>query len=251
MRLPARRFSIRMGFMEIVGDIRNLPALDREAIHVWGVHVPEMHDRLDALQAFLSENEREKASRFKRRADRISSVTARGALRVLLSAYTGIPPAGISFEYSENGKPHVQDSDVSFNVSHSADWIVLAFGRNRNIGVDVEKIKQDINVEAIAERYFAAAEIDLIANATDKHTVFFQLWARKEAYVKARGEGLFKGLHHFEVPVENGVLPDNAKRDGWFFLHLESGPKYASAIVTDQPASSVPCYEFGGLKWES
>lgn len=249
--------------METVADIRKLPELGEDAIHIWGVHVPDVLDRLDALHAMLSVKEQEKAARFHRDVDRQSSIAARGALRTLLSGYTGILAADIKFSYSENGKPHLVPQaarlpgsgdesrraacgTVSFNVSHSADWVVLAFGRNRNIGVDVEKIKWEMDVQAIAARYFSAEEQALIERAKDRHTVFFQLWSRKEAYVKATGSALFRELSSFAVPLE-----ENGEKDGWIFRRLEAGSKYAAAVVTDKPLASVPCYDFGGLKWDS
>jgi len=225
--------------MEIVVDIRNLPELGEDTIHVWGVHVSDTLDQLNALHGLLSEKEQEKAARFRQDADRESSIAARGALRVLLSGYTGIPAAEIEFNYSENGKPHVIDIDIDFNVSHSSDWVVLAFGRNRNIGVDVEKIKWDMDVAAIASRFFATEEVLQIEGADDEHTAFFQLWAHKEAYVKACGSTLFQELGH-----------ESAIKEGWIFHRLEAGSKYSAAVVTDKKLGSVPCYDFGGLKWQ-
>lgn len=235
--------------METIDDIRNLPALTTDSIHVWGVLVPDMLDRLDVLHHVLSAKEQEKAARFHRDADRQSSIAARGALRILLSGYTGIPAADIVFDYSDNGKPHLvppASSRVSFNVSHSADWVVLAFGLDRNIGVDVEKIKWEMDVQAIAARYFSAEEQALIENAADQPTVFFQLWARKEAYIKACGSTLFRELNTFAAPME-----ECAEKNGWIFHRLEAGSKYAAAVVTDKKLASVPCYDFGGLKWDS
>ncbi len=252
--------------MESIADIRQLPDLGEETIHIWGVHVPDVLDRLDTLHSTLCTEEREKAARFFRESDRQSSIAARGALRILLSGYTGLPATGIEFNYSENGKPSFvppassrlsgeqlgrQDAcdTISFNVSHSGEWVVLAFGRNRNIGVDVEKIKRGMDVLAIATRYFAPEEITLIDDAEDQHDMFFQLWARKEAYVKALGSGLFQELNRFSVPVENGALPEIGEKDGWIFHRLEAGSKYAAAVVTDKETARVPCYDFGGLEW--
>jgi 4'-phosphopantetheinyl transferase len=240
-------------FMETIPDIRQLPELGEDSIHIWGIHVPGILDRLDALYAVLSAREQEKASRFRRETDRESSIAARGALRTLLSGYTGIPASGIDFHYSENGKPHlaVGGVEIDFNVSHSVDWVVLAFGRDRNIGVDVEKIKWEMDVMSIASRFFAPTEVALVENAADKHTMFFQLWARKEAYVKASGSGIFQGLGNFSVPMAGGALPEKAEQDGWIFQRLEAGSKYAAAVVTDKGLASVPCYDFGGLEWDS
>jgi 4'-phosphopantetheinyl transferase len=240
-------------FMETIEYIRQLPELSENMIHIWGVYVPDMLDRVDALRNVLCERERKKAARFRREADRSSSIAARGALRILLSGYTGIPAAEIGFQYSETGKPFIamDGSEVDFNVSHSNDWVVLAFGRDCNIGVDVEKIKRDTDVIQIASRFFAPEEVALIKQAEDKHAVFFQLWARKEAYVKARGSGLFRGLSSFSVPINGNKLPECGQKDGWYFHRLEAGSKYAAAVVTDRAVAGVPCYDFGGLKWES
>lgn len=236
--------------------MNELPGLGGDTIHIWSVHVPGVLDRLDALHGFLSAKEREKAARFHRDADRQSSIAARGALRVLLSSYTGTPAAEIEFQYSENGKPSLappsrQDTadGVSFNVSHSGDWVLLAFGQNRNIGVDVEKIKWKMDVKSIAARYFAPEEIALIENADDAHSMFFQLWARKEAYVKACGSALFRELGSFSVPVSGNALPDRGEKEGWIFRRLEIDSKYAAAVVTDREVASIPCYGFGGLEW--
>jgi len=266
--------------METISDIRMLPELDDDLIYIWGVHVPDILDRLDSLQALLSPKEQEKAARLHRKSDHQSSIAARGALRVLLSGYTGIPAVDIEFQYSENGKPHLvpavpsrsrsrtadcqsarrlpagqgrQDAcdTVSFNLSHSGDWVVLAFGRNRNIGVDVEKIKGTADVESIAFRYFAPEEIALIENAADAQAMFFQLWACKEAYVKACGSTLFSELGSFSVPIDNGELPEVGETNGWIFHRLEVDPEYAAAVVTDQRLASVPCYDFGGLEWDN
>jgi 4'-phosphopantetheinyl transferase len=233
-------------FMKTIADIRKLPELGEDTIHIWGIHVPDMLDRLDALQVILSEKEQAKAVRFKRDADRHSSVAARGALRILLSGYTGISAAEIKFDYSENGKPHVFNSDIDFNVSHSDEWVVLAFGKNRNIGVDIEKIKTEMDVEGIAARFFTPEEIELLKAAADKPALFFRIWARKEAYVKACGSTLFSELNRFSVPIKQ-----SGEKDGWYFHHLEAGSKYAAAVVTDKPLVSMPCYDFGGMKWDS
>jgi 4'-phosphopantetheinyl transferase len=233
-------------FMETISEIEQLPALSADVIHIWGVHVSDMQDRIGALYDVLCEKEQQKAARFYRDSDRHSSIVARGALRILLSAYTGIPATEINFHYSETGKPHVKGSDVDFNVSHSSEWVVLAIGCNRQIGVDIEMIKREMDVMSVASRYFTSEEIALIEKAEDRHMTFFQLWARKEAYVKACGSTLFRELSSFAVPTE-----EQGEKDGWYFHRLEAGSKYAAAVVTDKKPATMPCYDFGGLKWDS
>ncbi|HSR88308.1 MAG TPA: 4'-phosphopantetheinyl transferase superfamily protein [Pontiella sp.] len=232
--------------MKTVDNICNLPPLDAGTIQIWGANVREMLGQIGALRAILSAPEAAKADRYHRETDRQSSIIARGALRVLLSGFTGTPASEIEFGYCENGKPHVVDSEVEFNVSHSGEWVVLAFGRDRAIGVDIEQIKRTMDVKAISERYYSPRERDWVAASGDPCAVFFRLWARKEAYVKACGSTLFTELKRMSVPMEDG-----AERNGWFFHSIESGSKYAAAVVTNRPLAGMPCYDFGGLKWEN
>ncbi|MDF7799426.1 4'-phosphopantetheinyl transferase superfamily protein [Pontiellaceae bacterium B1224] len=231
--------------MEIIEHISNLPMLGNDTIHIWGARVPELEDRLAEMQTLLCAEEAAKAERFHRPADRAASIVARGALRVLLSGYTGIPAAEIKFHYLETGKPYVPDCDVAFNISHSGEWVVLAIGRNRNVGVDVEKIRWDMDVMEIASRYFTPEEALLIESSEDIHALFFHHWSRKEAYVKAIGSGLFRELSSFSVPNEDG------EKDGWYFQRLEAGSKYAAAVVSDRPINILPCYDFAALSWNS
>ncbi len=245
--LNAPRASLTMNaLMEVIKNIHSLLPLATDSIHIWGVHVPDMLSQMETLQGLLSDRECEKADRFQRDADRQSSIVARGALRVLLAGYAGMAASEIKFDYSENGKPHVAGSEVDFNVSHSGAWVVLAFGRDRSIGVDIEQIKREMDVTAIAERYYSPQEVEWVKKSHDPHAVFFKLWARKEAYVKACGSTLFTELKRVSVPLE-----DNVEKDGWIYHYLESGSKYAAAVVTDKPLGSMPCYDFGGLKWQS
>jgi 4'-phosphopantetheinyl transferase len=271
--------------METVEHIKNLPMLGNDAIHIWGARVPELEDRVEDLKALLCEAEVAKAERFYRPADQASSIVARGALRMLLSGYTGNAASELRFQYLETGKPYLAvpqviarmarnlrlpgsaesrrrlrdlraitcgtekgkqecpPHEIAFNVSHSGEWVVLAIGRNRNIGVDVEKIRREMDVMSIASRYFTPEEAALIESAEDVHALFFHHWSRKEAYIKAIGSALFRELSTFAVPN------DDVEKDGWFFQRLEAGSKYAAAVVSDNPIQDLPCYDFTKLSW--
>lgn len=248
--------------METIEQIDRIPPLGASGIHIWSAELPECTTKLQPLQNLLCEEELRKAARFRRPADRDTSILARGALRTLLSVYTGAPAAEIEFEYSKTGKPHLVSpassrpclegqglleagGTVSFNVSHSGGRVVLAFGLGRQVGVDVEQIRRNLDIMSIAERYFTAEETEIIKSAEDAHQMFFHHWARKEAYVKAAGSGLFRELSSFSVPVEDGG------KDGWFFHRLEAGSAYASAVVSDRPIKSVRCFDFGELRFEN
>jgi 4'-phosphopantetheinyl transferase len=231
--------------MEIIEHIKELPMLGTDVIHIWGAKVPELQDRLDKLSGLLSSEEAAKADRFHRDVDRATSIVARGALRMLLGAYTELPASELRFNYSETGKPYLDQSEISFNVSHSGEWVVLGFGRGRQVGVDVEQLNRTTDVLAIAERYFAPEELELIRSAEDQSAEFFNLWTRKEAYVKACGSALFRELTSFAVPK------DDVEKGGWFFQRLEAGSKYAAAVVTDKAVEDMPCFDFGGMQWDS
>lgn len=254
--------------METIEHIKNLPMLGNDAIHIWGANVPMFGNRLEDLKAVLCPEEAAKAERFHRDADQASSIVARGALRILLSGYTGLSADELRFQYQETGKPFLVSPvsnrlpeersrqgcpprEIAFNISHSGGWVVLAIGRNRNIGVDVETIRRELDVMAIASRYFTLEETALIDQADDQHAVFFNLWSRKEAYVKAIGSGLFRELSSFSVPIIGNELPEVGEKDGWIFHRLEAGSKYTAAVVTDKPINALPCFDFSALRWES
>ncbi len=227
-----------------------IPELASDAIHVWSVRVSGVLGQLDALHALLSAEEQGRAARFRRETDRQSSIAARGALRILLSGYTGIPAAKLAFQYSENGKPSLVPpvpsaergrgggcDSISFNLSHSGDWVVLAFGHGCNLGVDIEKIRPKMDVLPIASRYFTPGETARIEASADPREAFFQHWVRKEAYVKACGSALFRELGTFAVPM-------SGTWNGWWFQGLEIDPRYAAAAVADKAPENVLSFGF-------
>jgi 4'-phosphopantetheinyl transferase len=207
----------------------NLPANE---IHVWRVFLPDVpENQLNKWHTVLSEKERVKAARFHRATDRKSSIVARGALRALLASYTGVSADKLKFSYSENGKPELvlptDAASVFFNVSHSGDWVLLAFCQGGRVGVDIEKIKSSVDIQSISERYFTAKEAAAVSATADPVTLFFTLWTQKEAYVKACGSTLFRELRKkIDLTV-------------WKLFSLEIDSHYAAALVSDSPDIKV------------
>jgi 4'-phosphopantetheinyl transferase len=232
--------------MESVRRIESVLPLQDCTVHVWGVHVDRLLNRTDDFNRILNGREQERAKRYLKTADREAFIVARGALRILLAAYTGSKAAEIEFSYAASGKPSVTATDVAFNVSHSADWAVVVLGRNMNLGVDIERIREDVDVEAVAKRFLLPSEQEWLLKAEDPCRSFFDLWVKKEACVKARGSTLFNGLSGFRVPFD-----DDAESEGWFFRRLEAGSRYVAAVVADCDVTDVICYDFGGLEWEN
>jgi len=220
----------------------SIPELPPHTIHVWRVHIPDMRDRIENFYALLSEDEQKKAQQLQQEKSRNSSIIARGVLRTLLSGYLEIPATEIVFQYSKNGKPsldtRIQKEPISFNISHSNNWILLAFGRHFELGIDIEKIQPQRQMQAIASRYFSPKERERLEKASDFKTLFFQLWAKKEAYVKASDSTLFQELRQSRIPLSDG-------KDKWHLQSLEIDPQYAAALVSDKRPILLEHYHFG------
>lgn len=157
----------------------------------------------------LSDDERARAARFRFDRDRHRFVAGRSTLRSLVSSYLGIDPADVAFAYGPQGKPFVLGSELSFNVSHSGGCAVYAFARGVEVGVDVELLEHSRYDDGVAERFFSPHEVatlEAVAPET-RPDAFLRCWTRKEAFIKARGEGLSLPLHEFDVEFAPGTRP--------------------------------------------
>jgi 4'-phosphopantetheinyl transferase len=164
------------------------------------------------------------------------------ALLGLLSRYTGMEPAAIRLARSEKGKPYLPDSDVFFNLSHTSNLALIAVARGVEVGVDVEAIQPRVDPEAIAGRFFHPAEREALemTRSGAKLELFYRIWVRKEAFVKAVGGGLSMGLEQFSVhPVCLNVHP-------WTIWDLDAGAGYAAALAVRAPACVIQCFDLGG-----
>jgi 4'-phosphopantetheinyl transferase len=182
-----------------------------------------------------------RAERFVFPRDKDYFIAARGTLRELLGQYLGRAPEEIELQTNKWGKPALKESGgepIHFNLSHSHGMAVYVFSQEGEAGIDIEKIRPELDAEEIAKRYFSENEIrELQSLRLELRTEgFFLCWTRKEAYVKARGEGLGIPLRSFEVsltPGEPAILrsDDTAK---WNLLSLLPFPGFVAACV-------VPC----------
>jgi len=214
-------------------------------VHVWQADLDALTSE-EPSQALLSKDEHQRASRFQFARDRKRYVAGRRLLRTLLSAYLKTDLAGVGFHYSPNGKPSLGNghsaSGIRFNVSHSDKMIILALVREREIGVDVERIHREIGIKEIAGRFFSQAEQAAFADVPEelKQEAFFRCWTRKEAFVKAKGDGLSLPLDQFDVSLLPGqpaqllgTRPDPEERHRWSMWELNLGADYAAALVVE------------------
>ncbi len=167
-------------------------------------------ERLAALSARLSDVERRRAQRFRFERDRRRYVVSRARLRELLGERTGDDPRAVELVYGRNGKPALARTALHFSVSHREELVVYAFARAREIGVDLEALRPLRDADDIAARFFSRHENETYrALAPRERTLgFFNCWTRKEAFVKALGDGLSMPLDDFAVSLAPGEPPE-------------------------------------------
>ena len=181
-----------------------------DEVHVWQVELTAVRSGEARWREIISHDEQARADRFRFAIDRESFTAARAILRILLGAYAGLTPEAVTFSYAEQGKPslntHEQNERVEFNLSHSGEIALLAFARGRAVGVDVERIRENLDPEKIARRFFSRREQDELSALppSERYVGFFRCWTRKEAYIKARGAGLSLPLRAFDVSLKAG-----------------------------------------------
>src|SRR5262245_40794838 len=199
-----------------------------DEVHVCRATFDWPAEALGSLEPILSSDERERMRRFHFERDRRCHLVARGLLRTLLGRYLGMAPDKLRFDYSPFGKPSLAaglvQRPLQFNVSHAVEIVLIAIAAGRTLGIDVEHIRADIAVGEIAARFFSANEQGALATLAGdlQHGAFFDCWTRKEAYIKAIGEGLSLPLDQFDVsflPGEPARLlatrPDPAEARRW------------------------------------
>jgi 4'-phosphopantetheinyl transferase len=221
--------------------------LDSNAVHVWRADLNESPAQIDHFLNTLAPDERTRAERFYFQRDRGHFIVARGVLRATLGKYLHRAPESLIFCYSSHGKPALAPESggdaIRFNLSHSHDIALYAFTRTYEIGIDVEWIRREIEAEQIAERFFSPQEVAAL-HALPKEQrcyAFFLCWTRKEAYIKARGEGLSLPLDQFDVsltPEQPAALlatrPDPNEARKWSLRELTPGPGYVAALATER-----------------
>jgi 4'-phosphopantetheinyl transferase len=214
-------------------------ALEADEIHVWRASLDCDQRVLHQFDGTLAPDEKNRAQRFVFQPDRNSYIAARGVLRELLGKYLNRAPGEIEFDYGAQGKPALRNESserpVQFNVSHSHGMALFAFAVGRQVGVDVELMRPDFAGEKIAERFFSPQEVMELRSLPTavKDEGFFLCWTRKEAYIKARGEGLQIPLKSFHVSLtpEKPARLQADDRSRWSLrsLRLEGG--YVGAVV--------------------
>ncbi len=232
--------------------------LSQNDVHVWVIDLPACQDEVAAAYQILGDDERNRAEKFRFPADKDRFVIARASLRKILATYLEEDPWKIRFSCSPDGKPVLDGtrSDLSFNTSRSHEKALVACTRGREIGVDVERIRQDLDVEDLAQRFFTAEENKKLRAfpKEERHLAFLRCWTCKEAYVKAIGKGLSIDLAAFDVSaaLASPAIVLSTKHElfdieGWSLITLgkDSVQGYFSAVVTRGSEVQVSLQHWG------
>ena len=224
--------------------------LEPGQIHIWHASPKTAHLNEAYARSLLSTDEMERINRFHFDKDRHNFLFCRSMLRMVLASYLGVLPAELVFAYSAHGKPSLAKPNVclDFNLSHSNGDVLIATCLERKIGVDLEWVRHDLDVQEIARRFFSPAENKRLQAMpiSSRYDTFFACWTRKEAFVKARGEGLSCPLSSFDVSVDPRdqqialtTRPDAAEAGLWQMWSLNNIPGFAAAVAVERTPNQV------------
>jgi 4'-phosphopantetheinyl transferase len=205
-------------------------------VDLWRAQLDLDQLQLSAFSSTLSADEIDRSRRFHRNVDRQRFVARRGWLRRILGDYLGVHPEVLRFARDANGKPRLAGAAsqrLRFNMSHSGGLALYAVCTDREVGVDIERVSEDVDIDALAQRVFSKTEQETLAAlpADRRVRAFFECWTRKEAHLKAIGVGL-SGLEPY----------DDDDAANWSLHSVDAGSGYAAALavagVADVPATA-------------
>lgn len=231
---------------------RAVSSLAKDEVHVWRAPLEPLLGDFPRLYALLSVDEQDRCRRLVRERDRVQFGLCRGTLRLLLSRYCGVPAPAITFTYSRHGQPGLATSaDLQFSVSHTDGMAVYALARERRVGIDVECVRAVQECDELVSRNFASEEVAAYRAlpAASRLQGFFNGWTRKEAYVKALGEGLHHDLKAFSVSLRPEEPPRLLRaRSGnphdWTLCDLTEDIAHVVALAVEGTGLSLRCLQW-------
>jgi 4'-phosphopantetheinyl transferase len=219
--------------------------LEADDVHVWLGSMLQPPAEIALFMELLGPEERERAARYLFEEDRKRFIIRHGMLRILLSRYLGMEASRLRLHHGEHGKPALTETDEAalyFNLSHSDAIALFAFSRDYELGVDIERIREISEMKQIVARYFSAGE-KLKFNSTPRHRkkeAFFNCWTRKEAFIKATGEGLSRPLDGFDTMA----APGSGDQTTWKIYTLGLGQEYAGSLAANCNNLNLWCFRW-------
>jgi 4'-phosphopantetheinyl transferase len=215
-----------------------------DEVHVWRAALAWPEAATHRLAQWLAADERDKMERFRFEKDRRRYLVGRGLLRTLLGRYLDLTPQELRFETAAAGKPHLASGQgqLQFNLAHSGEYVLIAIADGRAVGIDVEEVHDDFDVDQVAVHFFSADEQRDLGTFTGRAKIeaFYNCWTRKEAYLKAHGAGLSFPLDQFDVSLRPGeparlmaTRPDPAEARRWQLSGLDVADGYKAALAVE------------------
>ena len=234
-----------------------IPRLGETDIHVYCLSLTQPPLIMAQLASTLSIDERQRAGRFHFEVHSSRFIAGRGLLRLLLAHHLHVEPAEINFSYRAAGKPELRaaDAGLHFNLAHCEDCALLAITRLGPVGVDLERVRDLPDFEELVGRFFSVREATAFARLlpAQKPQAFFNLWTRKEAWLKAVGDGIAQGLDKVEVTFLPGetarllAIPPGDAPEHWNLRELQPAAGFVGALGIRQSAFSLLNLDFSPL----
>jgi 4'-phosphopantetheinyl transferase len=229
--------------------------LSPDYVDIWRCCVGLADDQIGELSSLLSAEEKARAQRLKIAEKQNQFVITRGRLRQILGKYLNSDPCAFKFEYATHGKPYLEERwqghEILFNVSHSHNFVLIAMSLDHQLGIDIEKIQHDKDHTFLARRFFSKREqAELTALPEEiKRRAFYSCWTRKEAFVKAVGDGITYGLDTFDISVHPDEtqpslnIHTNSTEDiTWSVFNIPMDEDYMAALAVTGNTVSVRCW---------
>lgn len=238
-------------------SVFRLPIPTRNKVHIWAASLDVAPSVQSAFEQTLSSSERVRAARFHFAELRDRYIVAHGWLRRLLGGYLSIPADAVEFQYGSQGKPALtsstNSSELQFNLAHCEAVALVAVACGTPVGIDVERVRNLHDAGELVERFFSTrenSEFKLLPE-DQKPVAFFNLWTRKEAWLKATGEG----IAHLLASVEVSFLPGTPARllslpekflpiANWTVSAVSPGPGLAAAVVVAGDHADLECWRW-------
>jgi 4'-phosphopantetheinyl transferase len=231
-------------------------SLRHDEVHVWRADLSQMLASVASCCQLLTPDEYQRAEKFRFAKDRERFILARGLLRTILSHYLHLRPEQLRFSYNAWGKPSLAQhcgGALRFNVSHAHELALYGITSGREIGLDLEHMREDMDCEQIAERFFSRREVEMLRAlpASQRTVAFFNCWVRKEAYIKAKGQGLSLPLDDFDVSLSPGepaallsMRDDTQELLRWSLRELKPGLGYVAAVAAEGSDWRLRCWQW-------
>lgn len=227
--------------------------LSNDKIHVFLLNLEEFNYK--EFLFCLSEEESERAARLKVEEKKKQFVVTRAVLRKLLSKSLSKVEEEIVFLYGQHKKPYIENKlnnkSVEFNISHSGEYALIAITLDRKVGVDIEKINNDVDYQSLSKRFFSEKENKEL-DKTDKEKkldAFYRAWVRKESFIKAIGKGIVFGLDNFSVSLGDNkknkvnIVSKDIDSEQWYCYDLMEVINYKTALTSCNESAEIIFYQ--------